>query len=171
MKKKSMSDYTTNQKGVTLLELVVAIALLGMLSLSVLMLMSHGISSFGTAERQIELLDNLDSAMNFMTKSVREAQGGYTNVVSPGELHYRDLDSSGSDRLCRFTIDDGILVREIETFPGTWGDSQGLTSQEITITDLIFTEISSKTVKIYIKARFDDGKTAALESEAAARVE
>ncbi|MBU7008769.1 PulJ/GspJ family protein [Phosphitispora fastidiosa] len=164
-------DYIDNQKGVTLLELVVAIALLGMLSVSVLMLMSHGITYFGTTERQIELLDNLNSAMNFMSKTVRETQGGYISVASQGELRYRDLDSLGAERLCRFKVDNGVLVRETETSAGSWGNAQGLTSGEITITDLVFTTVSTKTVKIYLQARFKDGKTAALESVAAARTE
>jgi len=174
MIKKTISPFIKNENGLTLLEILVAMALVGMVTLFVTGLMSHGIRQYQETEAQIEVLDNLDSAMNFMTKAIRESKKdvevndliGMAPKVGR-QLSYQDYDPSASPetpRDCIFKLDNGVLCRETPV-----NNKMALTTEEVTVTDLKFKEVSLNNIEISFTVKFKNGKTATMTSQAKAR--
>lgn len=127
----------TEQKGVTLLELIVALSLFSLIALSATQIFNTVVK----AQRQIIYSQNMQKDMRFimevMTKEIRMAQVDQDGTcVDANKVYYTDgdrLDFLNVDGDCvRYYEDEGRLMLRRN------GDTEAVTSEEVEIESLEF---------------------------------
>ncbi len=70
-----MNKYINNDRGVTLIELIMSIAIIGIVIIVIFSVLSFGVKSFTTQADSIEHQSNLRQTMSHITKEIRKADG------------------------------------------------------------------------------------------------
>lgn len=118
-----------NEKGLTLLELTLALAIFGMVALVSLNLIYHGFRSSRSFEDKVEIINSMNFALSAISKTIRE-----TN--NPGEITITGdsvFDTLSLPENIQIQVQDGV-IQKIDN-----GDIQSLTTDDnIEVTKLQF---------------------------------
>lgn len=136
------------QKGSSLLETIIYIAIFGIISIAVISSSVVVINSFSNTRVTRNMLESGNTAMERMTREIRQATSidiaNSSLGVNPGYLQLNTVDSLGAARVVKFSVTNGILnLYQGATNPPTLTDS--LLGQNITVSNLVFRRISIPT--------------------------
>ncbi len=149
------------QKGFTLIEVLIYATLLAVISLVVLLFVNQLLGVNETTRRVRESLDNARRSLETIAQEVRHADSIYTPTSvfgsSPGQLSLatvRDLPDDENLTFVDFYVDQGSLYLKRE------GQSdQLLTSEKVKVTNLTFTNNSTggkDAIRISITIEYKD---------------
>lgn len=168
MTDKAYKKTKSNEKGLTLLELTVALSLFGIISVIVLNLMYYGFRSNKAVKSKVEIINNLNSALEVITKAIRSSNASDLEIVedSPNfkTLVYSETDASGNKKICKLQVKNGVLQKDVS------GVTQDLTTKEqLEVIFLDFEKGNNNDIDIDITVKSNDGGTVTARSNAAVR--
>jgi len=139
-----------NARGYSLAETLIYLALFVILSVVVINALLTIVKLFPAIRSNKDLLDSGESAMERMTREIREAtsvdSANSTLGTSPGVLQLNTTDAAGAAKIVKFTTANSVLqIYENGTLSGN------LIGGNTQVTNLVFTQITtakSKAVKI-----------------------
>lgn len=131
-------------KGFTLIEVIVYIAVLGIVSIAIISSSMTVNSSFNRTRITRDLLESGNNSMERIVREIRQANSvdiaNSTLGSNPGVLVLNGKDSGGSNRIVKFSVLSGALnIYENNTL------LDNLLNQNVTISNLIFRRISTGT--------------------------
>ena len=135
------------QRGFTLIEITVYIAILALVTLVIIVFINQLLGVNEKTRRNREALDNARRVLDTIAQEVRHAQGVYTPTssfgVNPGQLSLetsRDVPTDEVTTYVDFYVDNNsvYIKRESES-------TQLLTSEKVKVTDLTFTNLNGST--------------------------
>jgi type II secretory pathway component PulJ len=133
---------TRQQKGYSVIELVIYLALFALLSIAIINALIIAMKSFAEVKTMRTLASTASLTMERMSREIRGAQSidtaGSTFDVSPGVLTLNTQDGAGVARVVVFDISSGALrLKENGAVTGTLTDA----SQQIS--NLVFRKITT----------------------------
>ena len=151
-----------NQKGFTLVEVLVYSAILAVVSLVVIVFINQLLGVNETSRRAREATDNARRSLDTIAQEIRHAQGLYSPtsvfVTNPGQLSLqttRDLPSGHDATYVDFYVDNEQLFLKREG-----QNAQLLTSEKVKVTNLTFTNLNGATswpaIRIAITVEYRD---------------
>lgn len=150
------------ERGYTLIEIVVYIAMLSLVSIVVVNSFIVSISSSKVAFEKRNLLEAGTIAMDRITREIRMADtvvdANSTFDSDPGILEISSTDSSGDTRTIRFQVDSGEMsMYENGSFYGS------ISGDKVTVNSLFFRKIitsSGVAIKIELSVLGNEGRVA-----------
>lgn len=131
-----------SNRGFTIIEVLVYVAILGIVSVAIISASMAVNSSFNNTRVTRNLLESGNNGMERITREIRQASSidlaSSTFGSSPGVLTLNSKDSGGSNRVVKFYVLNGALNIDDNNSP-----PDNFLNQNVTATNLIFRRIST----------------------------
>lgn len=100
-----IGETTKNQRGFTLLELIMALGILSMVLISVFSFYGTGIKAHRRLNNQFHVQQNIRQAILWLSTSIKQAR--FADIISKEEIQI----TTGNGEIIRFYLRDGVLYR------------------------------------------------------------
>lgn len=169
------TNLVKNQKGITMIELIVSVCIVGIIVVVMSPLLKQGLDSWKPARARVLLHENLNYAMDFISREIRQAIS-ITPAGAPDILTYqveKVTSGTGAERKIIFDNANGVLQYSRKV-GGSYVVEGDLTSRsEIDITSAAITQVPGllNTYRINLTgvSRLDNTYNLTLSSEVSVR--
>lgn len=137
-----------DEKGVTLVEAMVAAALMCLVILGSFLLYERGALNWTWTDQETEVVDNLRIALNKVTTEVRGASVGSVVILDPENLRFQDSESGAT---IWYRFDNGELERGVKVGPKFF--FQPVTTNVITAVYFSWDRANPALIRIALKGK------------------
>lgn len=148
-----------DERGLTLSELLVVVAVIGFLLAGTLLLQQSGFQLYFFGSSRVETLQNARAALTRMARDIMTASLISSSPLSASDLQFSGLDTAGNAVTIRYQLVGNDLKRTEGTNPSETliGGVEALTFTYRNSTDAVTTQASAvRRIDITLRARTED---------------